>query len=112
MVKHEILGHQFEMDELADIANHGMAAGVSGFIYSSELHDIFEEHEETIFNLLDEYALDLGEKSGMQLIIDAITGKDDSVYYTMQCIKEMAVWMYVELRAVDLLQSSGHPDWT
>ena len=31
-----LLGHEFEIDELKDIADHGMAMGVSGFIYYHE----------------------------------------------------------------------------
>ena len=33
---HTILGVEFELDELRDIVNHGMSAGVSGFIYYHE----------------------------------------------------------------------------
>ena len=60
-----VLNHEFETDQLVDIANHGMAGGVSGFIYSTELAELFEEHEEEIFNYLDATAFDLGEPSGI-----------------------------------------------
>ena len=43
------------------------------------------------------------------MVIDHITSDDD--YYCMQDIKEKAVWMYVELNAVDLLIRNEHPDW-
>ena len=105
-----ILGQEFEMDELNDIANHGMSAGVSGFIYSSELADVFDKYEDDIFDCLDTYADDIGEKSGMQLVIDYITRDDE--HYTMQDIKEKSVWMCVELKAVELLVSNNHKDWT
>jgi hypothetical protein len=105
----DILGHEFDMDALNDIANYGCAAGVSGFIYSSELADVFDENEDDIWNFLDEFAFDLGEKSGIQMVIDCIT-RDDP-FYTMQEVKEKAVWMFVELFAVQLLQRNGHPDW-
>ena len=104
-----ILDQEFDMDALNDIANHGCEAGVSGFIYSSELHDVFDKYEDKIFDYLDEYADELGNKSGMQMVIDYVTRDDD--YYTMQTIKEKAVWMYVELNAVDLLIRNEHPDW-
>ena len=104
----DILGHEFDMDALNDIATHGCAAGVSGFIYSSELADVYDKHEDDIWNYLDEYAFDLGKESGIRMVIDLIS--DD--YYTMQEIKEKAVWMFVELFAVQLLQRNGHPDWT
>ena len=104
-----ILDQEFDMDALNDIAKHGCEAGVSGFIYSSELHDVFDKHEDKIFDYLDDYADQLGEKSGMQMIINYLTRDDD--YYCMQDIKEKAVWMYVELNAVDLLLRNEHPDW-
>ena len=104
-----ILDQEFDMDALHDIATHGCAAGVSGFIYSTELCEVFDKHEDKIFDYLDDYADQLGEKSGMQMIINYVTRDDE--YYTMQDIKEKAVWMYVELNAVDLLISNEHPDW-
>lgn len=105
----DILGHEFDMDALNDIATHGCVAGVSGFIYSSELADVFDKHEEDIWNFLDEHAFDLGLNSGIQMVIDYVT-KDDP-FYTMQEIKEKAVWMFVELFAAQLLRRNGHPDW-
>ena len=48
--KFDVLGHEFTLDELTDIANHGMSAGVSGFIYSSELHDVYEKYENNIMD--------------------------------------------------------------
>ena len=45
------------------------------------------------------------------MCIDAITKQKDDEFYSMQDIKEMSVWMYVELMAVQILQRSGHPDW-
>ena len=105
----DILGHEFDMDALNDIATHGCVAGVSGFIYSSELADVFDKHEEDIWTFLDEHAFDLGLNSGIQMVVDYVT-KDDP-FYTMQEIKEKAVWMFVELFAVRLLQRNGHPDW-
>ena len=107
----EILGTEFDLDQLNDIATHGMQQGVSGFIYSTDLHNIFDANEEDILNSLDEEADDLGEQSGVQMVINAVTKRDDDAFYSMQDIKEMAVWMHVEMVAVRLLCSNGHPDW-
>ena len=107
----DILGHEFDLDALNDIATHGMSGGVPGFIYSSDLHDIFEANEDDILNYLDEHAFDMGEASGIQMVINAVTKRDDDAFYSMQDIKEMAVWMFVELYAGQLLQRNGHPDW-
>ena len=106
----DILGHEFDMDALNDIATHGCAAGVSGFIYSSELHDIYQEHEDDIMALLDEYAFDLGEQNGFRMVLNSMDRRGIE-YDTLQTFKEQAVWMFVELFAVQLLQRNGHPDW-
>jgi hypothetical protein len=106
----DILGHEFDMDALNDIATHGCAAGVSGFIYSSELHDIYQEHEDTIMSYLDEHAFDLGEDNGFRMVLNSMDRRGIE-YDSLQIFKEQAVWMFVELFAVQLLQRNGHPDW-
>ena len=106
----DILGHEFDMDALNDIATYGCAAGVPGFIYSSDLHDIYEEHEDTIMAYLDERAFDLGEDNGFRMVLNSMDRRGIE-YDTLQIFKENAVWMFVELFAVQLLQRNGHPDW-
>lgn len=107
----DILGREFEVDELVDIANHGVSVGVSGFIYSTELMECYDKHEDTILDELDTFADDLGEQSGLAMVINSYTKGDEDCHYTMQCIKEHAVWMYVEKRAYDILCSISHPDF-
>lgn len=107
----EILGHEFDLDQLADIANHGMSGGVSGFIYSSELYDLWVEHSTFILSALDEYADDLGESCGTAMAIQAITKGDEDVYVSPQMIKETMIWMYVEMMAYGILCSNEHPDF-
>ena len=106
----DILGHEFDMDELNDIAKYGCEAGVSGFIYSSELHDIYQEHEDTIMAYLDEFAFDVGEDNGFRMVLNSMDRRGIE-YDTLQTFKEQAIWMFVELFAVQLLQRNGHPDW-
>jgi len=106
---HEILGVELDTDQLVDIINHGMAQGVSGFIYSTELMEIFDSNEDKILNYLDEQAFDLGEPSGLQMVINAVTKRDDDCFYSMQDVKEMAVWMYVEIIAHRILTEMKHP---
>ena len=106
----EILGQEFDLDRLADIANHGMSGGVSGFIYSSELYDVWVEFGTTILSALDEYADELGEPCGTVMAIQAITKGDDEVYVSPQMIKETMIWMYVEMMAYNLCCSNEHPD--
>lgn len=107
----EILGREFDLDQLADIANHGCAAGVSGFIYSSDLYDVWIEHGTTILPALDEFADDLGEPCGTAMAIQAITKGDDDVYVSPQTIKETMIWMYVEMTAYNMLIDARHPDF-
>ena len=106
-----ILDREFEVDELKDIANHGMSGGVSGFIYSTELMECYDKHEDTILDCLDASADNAGEQSGMQMVIDALTSKDEDIYYSMQDVKELAVWMYVEHKAWEILVAIEHPDF-
>ena len=108
--KFDVLGHEFTLDELNDIGNHGMSAGVSGFIYSSELHDVYEKYENNIMDYLDEHAFDLGEKNGFRRVLNSMDRRGIE-YDSLQIFKEQAVWMFVELFAVQLLQRNNHPDW-
>ena len=50
---HTILGEEFTIDELRDIANYGADTGVHGFIYSTELADKFDANEYAIEDYLD-----------------------------------------------------------
>jgi len=100
----DILGHEFDMDALNDIAKYGMAHCVPGFVHSSDLHDIYEEHEDTIMAYLDEQAFDLGEDNGFRMVLNCMD-RLGIEYDTLQIFKEHAVWMFVELSAVQLLQA-------
>ena len=106
----DILGSEFDLDQLNDIANHGCAAGVSGFIYSTELAETFDKYEDTIMSFLDDYAFDLGEDNGFRMVLNSMDRRGIE-YSTLQIVKEQAVWMYVELMAVQLLQRNGHANW-
>lgn len=106
---HELLGVDLCTDQLVDIVTHGMAQGVAGFIYSSELAMRFDSHEDEILNYLNEFAFDMGEPSGMQMVINAVTKRDDDAFYSMQDVKGMACWLYVEFRAHAILTQMKHP---
>ena len=47
--------------DLQDIANHGIAGGFSGFIYSTELAEFFDEHETDFEDLLNDMGITLNE---------------------------------------------------
>ena len=69
---------------IKDVAKYGCVGGVSGFIYSSELAEFFDEHEEGIEELLDELNLQLND-----LVADPES-------WSFQEVKEKAVWIAVE----------------
>ena len=51
----DYLQNTLDADQIRDIANHGMSGGVSGFIYYSELKELWNEYsidiEDYLFNL-------------------------------------------------------------
>lgn len=100
---HFILDHEFTLDELRDICNHGMSAGVSGFIYHSELRDLWDKHEDYIMDWLDGFCDDNFGQSAMSYIAEQLS--HDDKYWTMQCVIEYAIWMYVELRAQEIVNT-------
>ena len=84
------------LQELEDITKHGMAGGVGGFIYSTELAEFFDKHESAI----EETVTD------MNIRLDNLV--KDSTSWTFQEVKESSVWLVVEeyanLRVADELE--------
>lgn len=91
----DLCSRTFELDELRDIAQYGANAGVSGFIYSSELYEVWEKYEDEITDYLEDFASSCYDKSWECMIVDEIGTED----WTMQELKEKAIWTYLELRA-------------
>tara|TARA_Y100000361_G_C11131484_1_gene329253 strand:+ start:599 stop:940 length:342 start_codon:yes stop_codon:yes gene_type:complete len=109
LVKTEILGVDFDLDECADIATHGCSAGVSGFIHTVDNIEAYDEYEYTIMDSLDEWADELGATNGMEMILDSLNRRD--ITPTIDTIKECAVWMYVEKCAWEFCIEEGHEDF-
>ena len=82
-----ILGQEFTLDELQNIANHGADTGVPGFTYSSDLRDIFEEFEDDIMDMLDSLGFTLADVF------------EEKGFDTLQQYKEWACWVYLEVTA-------------
>jgi hypothetical protein len=83
---HDALTARFDnIDEIKDVANYGCSAGVSGFIYSTELAEFYDNYEDDIEDELDNIGLKLHD-----LV-------DTDEFYTMQELKEKSVWCVVEL---------------
>ena len=82
----DALAERFDdMDEIKDVAEYGCQAGVSDFIYSTELAEFFDKYEDEIEDELDTYGLKY------QDLVDT------NEFYTMQECKEKAVWVVVEM---------------
>ena len=109
MIKTEILGCDFDLDECADIATHGCIAGVPGFTYTSDNVEAYDEYEYTIMDELEDWSQELGASNAMEMIIDSLNRRD--ITPTIDAIKECAVWMYVEKCAYDFCIEEGHKDF-
>jgi len=82
---HDALASRFtDLDEIKDVANHGCAGGVNGFIYSTELCEFYDEYESEIEDILDSLHIKLHD-----LV-------DPDEFYSIQDLKEKAVWLAVE----------------
>ena len=92
-----ILDHEFELDELRDIVNHGMAQGVSGFIYTLECADKFDMHDDEIQDYLSDWHHDYIGGDGGSFAYFAPDVED------IAQLKNKLVWAYVELKAHDIL---------
>ena len=84
---YEILGEEFEYDELKDVSKHGADIGVHGFTYSSDLFDKYEEYENEIMDRLEEYGYTVADAFQMH------------EFETLQEFKEWACWVYLETEA-------------
>ena len=82
----DALAERFDdLDECKDVAEYGCAAGFSDFIYSTELAEFFDKYEDEIENELDAYGF---------TYTDLV---DTDEFWTMQELKEKAVWCIVEM---------------
>ena len=103
-----ILDSEFEADELIDIVNHGMAAGVSGFIYNRDCVNKFNEHDDEIEEFLSDWYFDtMGERN----YIGKITDAGEYPVGSVDELKTRMVWSYVELKAFEILSENGYDFW-
>ena len=91
-----------DLDKCRDIVNHGMAQGVSGFIYNHDLIEWFDENDDEIESELNCYVEDIysGEYcnyihwlSATQNICDHLT------------LKQCAVWAYVVIKCAEFVSA-------
>lgn len=82
-----------DQSEINDVAKHGCSGGVSGFIYSSELFEFFNEHESDIEDVMNELGLQF----------NAFVGDKD--IWTFQELREKAVWFVVEYYCLQIVNA-------
>jgi len=89
----------FTVEELHDIVNHGMSAGVPMFTYTKDNVAWFDENDDLIQDYLSDW------------YHDNIGGDEGSFAYfakdveDIRQLKEKLVWSYVELKAHEILCS-------
>ena len=95
-----ILDSEFDVDELRDIVNHGMSAGVPMFIYTKDNVAWFDENSDTIEEYLSDWYHDnMGENN----YISAIASNGTFSVGSIDELKTRMVWSYVELKAHEIL---------
>ena len=99
---HTILDTEFDVDELCDIANHGMSGGVSGFIYTGECVNKFDDNDDEIEEYLSDWYYDT---QGERNYIGMIAGEGKHSVCSIDELKNRMVWVYVELKAQEILTS-------
>ena len=100
---HEVLDVELDTDQLVDIVNHGMAQGVSGFIYHHQLKSTFDLYEEEIMSYLNCYCDDIDGSTAIQYL------SKFNEYADIQELTNDLVWMYVETKAHEILTDMKHP---
>jgi hypothetical protein len=92
----------FTIEELKDIVNHGMSAGVPMFIYTKDNVAWFDENEDEIEEYLSDWHYDtMGERN----YIGMIAGDGENSVGSIDELKNRMVWMFVELKAHEILCS-------
>lgn len=91
---------EYDTDELKNIANHGMAGGVNGFIYYDETTAAYEFYEEEIWDRLTDEAEGLGYSSAIDLIA-SFNGSNGVICGV--AFRNLLVWWFVESIAQDFI---------
>ena len=90
----------FSIDDLKDIATHGMSGGVSGFIYTRDNVAWFDENSNEIEEYLSDWYHDNMDENNY---IGAIAQGNGFAVGSIDELKNRMVWAYVELKAAELL---------
>lgn len=84
MSMHDALTARFtDADEIKDVATYGCEGGVSGFIYYSENEKFFDEHEDEIYDYLNDCGFSLVDFENNGTTIRS--PKNDLVWCVVEC---------------------------
>lgn len=92
-------GEQDELFTIKDIAEHGCEGGVSGLIYYTETTKFHDDHEEEIWDLVEEFAKDSGQS------IMAYIGNICHQAGSIKQLKNQLAWFAVEVNAGRILEA-------
>ena len=90
---HQFITTNFEKDQLADMAKYGANTGYAGLTYSSDLYDLFEAHEEEIWEILEDAGLFFSNFI------------EDGQQWSMQQVREPATWAAAEIIAQQITET-------
>ena len=84
---------------IKDVSHHGCSGGVPGLIYYNETVKFHDDHEEEIWEMLEDYA----DGEGLKLVDKMAQVCKDAG--SLRQLKNALVWWAVEVRAQELLQA-------
>ena len=91
----------FDYCDIKTLTEHGASGGVSGLIYTSELHLIHEKYSDELFDIVNEQAKDCGEVSLFKLVPDSVECQSG--------FKEWMVWFAAETVAREIIDDMVDP---
>ena len=98
-----VLDQELEYDECMDILNYGMFGNVSIFSNMQDMNQKYHAYEKEILNTLNEYCNDRYSQGALNYVAEQLSYDDK--FWTMEDMKEYLMWMYVEVRAYDYVDS-------
>ena len=91
----------FDLDQCRDIATHGMAQGVAGFIYNHNLYEWFNENSDEIEKFLNQLVSDSHTTDEYKNYIHYLSETQDIDDHL--ALKAAAVWFYVESKCYNFV---------
>lgn len=86
------LAETYSHNELADMANHGANTGHNGLIWTTDLVKLYDEHCESLHDILKDYKEEVGELP--KYVLDSM---DDSDQFKSAMVYFAAEWLAYEI---------------